>query len=191
MGVFLSFIGHPSGNFGKGRSIVKVLGPVTSTFEKYKFFEAHSGVTHEPPAFHPLEATMPMLIFNLFPSAMACLISPTDASPRNAPPAGINVESRIAATSQISALFMPLDFIASRSRVIDVVDMFPFSQHQKAPGLYASVGLWNVFEISCKVELFLSGSFCCRFEQLNMITLKAIMYLVTILEFLNFESLIV
>jgi hypothetical protein len=53
---------------------------------------------------------------------------------QKAPPAGIKVGLRMAATSQISALFIPFDFIASKSRVIDVVVMFPFSQHQKAPG---------------------------------------------------------
>jgi hypothetical protein len=64
----------------------------------------------------------------------------TDLSPRNASPAGINAGFLTAATSQISALFIPLDFMASRSRVIAVVDIFPFSQHQKAPGWYEDGG---------------------------------------------------
>jgi hypothetical protein len=83
--------------------------------------------------------------------------------------------SLIAATSQISALFIPLDFIASRSRVIAVMDIFPFNQHQKAPGLNDSVGLANSFEIS-RNGLAASGIFFCSFgfEQLTVNRLNTI-----------------
>src|SRR3989339_2000635 len=95
-----------------------VLGPSTPTLEKKRFFDAHSGVTHDPPAFQPLEATIPIRIFNRRPSAIACLIRFTDSSPRKAPPAGIKDGFLTAATSHISARFIPLDFMASRSLVI-------------------------------------------------------------------------
>src|SRR5665647_107618 len=107
---------------------------------------------------------MPMLIFNLFPSDMACLIRLTDLSPRNAPPAGINDGFLTAATSQISALFIPLDFIASRSLVIDVSDIFPFSQHQKAPGRYDMGGLRNSSDRFWMLLIFFLDLLFCSVE---------------------------
>jgi hypothetical protein len=71
-----------------------------------------------------------------------------------------------AATSQISALFIPLDFMASKSRVMEVVDIFPFNQHQKAPGRYDAGGLTNS-----------SG----ETEQLTISRLNGIKYLIFIL----------
>jgi hypothetical protein len=84
---------------------------------------------------------MPIRIFNLLPSAIACLMRSTEESLKNCAPAGIICGFEIAATSQISARLMPLDFLASRSRVMDSLVMLPLSQHQKEPGLDSSGGL--------------------------------------------------
>lgn len=56
----------------------------------------------------------------------------------------------MAATSQISALLIPLDFMASKSLVIEVAVIFPFSQHQKAPGRYGKGGFTNSAESCCE-----------------------------------------
>ncbi|MPN63987.1 hypothetical protein SDC9_211756 [bioreactor metagenome] len=92
---------------------------------------------------------------------MAYLISDTDSSPRKALPAGTKSGFRTAATSQISARMIPLEYIASKSRVIDPLVMFPFSQHQKTPGLAEDGGFSNITAIS----LITSSRFPFQTEQ--------------------------
>jgi hypothetical protein len=58
----------------------------------------------------------------------------------------------MAATSQISALLIPLDFMASKSLVIEVAVIFPFNQHQKAPGRYDKGGFTNSSESFCEIS---------------------------------------
>jgi hypothetical protein len=84
-------------------------------------------------------------------------MSETDSSPKKAPPAGIKSGLRIAATSHISALFIPLDFIASKSLEIASFVIFPFNQHQKTPGLADKGGFAK--DISIFVSAFLRLAF--------------------------------